>query len=108
MVNARSRDENCNPGKIFFGRRYERAGVLMEVLASADDIDGPALRTTLTGPLAEITPEPVHTYPMHAIGQDLYVIREPEAQSWVPLTFYALATGERYLHFGARATPKVS
>jgi hypothetical protein len=28
---------------------------------------------------------------MHAIGQDLYVIREPEAQSWVPLTFYALA-----------------
>ena len=86
---------------------YERAGVLMEVLASTDDIAGPALRTTLTGPLAELTPEPVHTYPMHAIGQDLYVIREPEAQSWVPLTFYALATGERYLHFGARATPKV-
>jgi hypothetical protein len=87
--------------------RYERAGVLMEILASTDDIAGPALRTTLTGPLAELTPEPVHTYPMHAIGQDLYVIREPEAQSWVPLTFYALATGERYLHFGARATPKV-
>jgi dipeptidyl aminopeptidase/acylaminoacyl peptidase/CubicO group peptidase (beta-lactamase class C family) len=86
---------------------YERAGVLMEVLASTDDIAGPALRTTLTGPLAELTPEPVHTYPMHAIGQDLYVIREPEAQSWVPLTFYALASGERYLHFGARATPKV-
>jgi dipeptidyl aminopeptidase/acylaminoacyl peptidase/CubicO group peptidase (beta-lactamase class C family) len=86
---------------------YERAGVVMEVLASTDDIAGPALRTTLTGPLAELTPEPSHTYPMHAIGQDLYVIREPEAQSWVPLTFYALATGERYLHFGARATPKV-
>ena len=45
---------------------------------------------------------------MHAIGQDLYVVREPEAQTWVPITFYALATGERYLHFGARATPKVS
>jgi hypothetical protein len=86
---------------------YERAGVLMEILASTDDIAGPALRTTVTGPLAALTPEPVHTYPMHAIGQDLYVIREPEAQSWVPLTFYALATGERYLHFGARATPKV-
>jgi CubicO group peptidase (beta-lactamase class C family) len=86
---------------------YERAGVVMEILASTDDIAGPALRTTLTGPLAELTPEPAHTYPMHAIGQDLYVIREPEAQSWVPLTFYALATGERYLHFGARATPKV-
>jgi len=40
--------------------------------------------------------------------RDLYVVREPEAQTWVPLTFYALATSERYLHFGARATPKVS
>ena len=50
----------------------------------------------------------VHAYPLHAIGQDLYVVREPEAQTWVPITFYALATGERYLHFGARATPKVS
>ena len=87
--------------------RYERAGVLMEILAGTEKIDGPALRTTITGPLAEITPEPVQTYPMHAIGQDLYVVREPEAQSWVPLTFYALATGEKYLHFGARATPKV-
>ena len=45
---------------------------------STDDIAGLALRTTLTGPLAELTPE-LATYPMHAIGQDLYVIREPEA-----------------------------
>jgi hypothetical protein len=26
----------------------------------------------------------------------------------IPVTFYALATGERYLHVGARATLKVS
>jgi dipeptidyl aminopeptidase/acylaminoacyl peptidase/CubicO group peptidase (beta-lactamase class C family) len=90
--------------------RYERAGVIMEIVASTDEIDGPALRTTITGPLAELTPadDLVHAYPMHAIGQDLYVVREPEAQTWVPVTFYALATGARYLHFGARATPKVS
>jgi hypothetical protein len=88
--------------------RYERAGVLMEILPGTEDIDGPALRTTVTGPLAELEPDPVHTYPMHAIGQDLYVVRQPGAQTWVPITFYALATGERYLHFGARATPKVS
>ena len=44
---------------------------------------------------------------MHAIGQDLYVVREPGHSTWVPVTFYALATGEKYLHFGARATPKV-
>ena len=42
---------------------YERAGVLMEILASTDDIAGPALRTTLTGPLAELTPEPAHDLP---------------------------------------------
>jgi hypothetical protein len=89
--------------------RYERAGVLMEILPKTDEIDGPAMRTTITGPLAELQPDDtVHTYPMTAIGQDLYVVREPEAQTWVPITFYALATGERYLHFGARATPKVS
>jgi Beta-lactamase len=90
--------------------RYERAGVIMEILPSTDEIDGPALRTTITGPLAELTPadDLVHTYPLRAIGEDLYVVREPEAQTWVPITFYALATGERYLHFGARATPKVS
>jgi dipeptidyl aminopeptidase/acylaminoacyl peptidase/CubicO group peptidase (beta-lactamase class C family) len=95
--------------------RYERAGVIMEILAnpvevSTGAIDGPALRTTITGPLAELTPadDLVHTYPLHAMSQDLYVVREPEAQTWVPITFYALATGERYLHFGARATPKVS
>jgi hypothetical protein len=87
---------------------YERAGVLMEILPNAEGIDGPALRTTVTGPLAELEPDPVHTYPMHAISQDLYVVRQPEAQTWVPITFYALETGERYLHFGARATPKVS
>jgi hypothetical protein len=94
--------------------RYERAGVMMEILpnavsASTGETDGPTLRTTVTGPLAELTPDDlVHTYPLHAIGQDLYVVREPDAQTWVPVTFYALATGERYLHFGARATPKVS
>jgi beta-lactamase family protein len=94
--------------------RYERAGVLIEVLPGApgDDgaeIDGPVLRTTITGPLAELQPDDtVHTYPMTAIGQDLYVVREPEAETWVPITFYGLPTGERYLHFGARATPKAA
>ena len=94
--------------------RYERAGVLMEILSGAagddgDEIGGPVLRTTITGPLAELQPDDtVHTYPMTAIGQDLYVVREPEAETWVPITFYALPAGERYLHFGARATPKAA
>jgi CubicO group peptidase (beta-lactamase class C family) len=87
--------------------RYERAGVLMEILSGTETIDGPALRTTITGPLAELTPDPVSQYPMTAIRPDLWLVREPDAQSWVPVTFYQLDSGEKYLHFGARATPKV-
>ena len=70
--------------------------------------DGPVLRSTVTGPLAELTPEPTTEYAMVAVGPDLYVVREPHARTWSPVTFYQLRTGEKYLHFGVRATPKVS
>ncbi|WP_234359258.1 serine hydrolase [Plantactinospora sp. BC1] len=83
---------------------YERAGVRMAVL---DGEGGPTLRTTVTGPLAELVPEPTHEYPMVPVAEDLFAVREPETRTWVPVIFYQLPTGERYLHFGARATPKV-
>jgi hypothetical protein len=84
--------------------RYERASVITEVLL---DETGPSLRTTITGPLAELTPEPTQTLPMRAVTENLYVVREPDTQTWIPVTFYQLPTGERYVHFGVRATPKV-
>jgi hypothetical protein len=84
---------------------YERASVRLDVLAGDD---GPVLRTTITGPLAELVPEPTQEYPMVAVSENLYVVREPGAQTWAAVTFYSLPTGERYLHFGVRATPKVS
>jgi hypothetical protein len=85
--------------------RYERASVLLDVL----ERDGQAiLRTELTGPLAALVPETVHEYPMTAIDENLFVVREPGTVTWAPVTFYELPTGEAYLHFGARATPKVS
>ncbi|MEV4313098.1 serine hydrolase [Actinocrispum sp. NPDC049592] len=84
---------------------YERASTRIEVFR-ADD--GLTMRTTVTGPLAEVIPEPVHEYPMVPLNDDLYVILEPGMGMWVPVTFYELATGEKYLHFGVRATPKVS
>jgi dipeptidyl aminopeptidase/acylaminoacyl peptidase/CubicO group peptidase (beta-lactamase class C family) len=87
--------------------RYERAGVIEEVLASTDKHDGPTLRTTVTGPLAEMVPDPVDEYAMTPVGPDLWLVREPDTQTWAPVTFYALPTGEKYLHFGVRATPKV-
>ena len=82
---------------------YERESVRMEVLQGSD---GPRLRTTVTGPLAELMPDPVEEYPMVAVRDRLFVVRPPDTQTWAPVTFYALPTGEQYVHFGARATPK--
>jgi hypothetical protein len=83
---------------------YERASILQEVLRVDDGLH---LRTTVTGPLAEMVPEKTQEYPMVPIEENLFVILEPGMQAWIPVTFYELETGERYLHFGVRATPKV-
>lgn len=87
---------------------YERASVRLEVLAAEGDHAAPRLRSTVTGTLAELAPEPPREYPMVAVGADLFIVRPPESQSWMPVTFYVLSTGEHYLHFGARATRRVS
>jgi hypothetical protein len=84
--------------------RYERASVIVEVLIGES---GPVARTTLTGPLAALMPDPTTEYAMVPVAENLFVVREPNTQTWVPVTFYQLATGERYVHFGVRATPKV-
>jgi hypothetical protein len=67
------------------------------------------LRMTLTGPLAELMPEPTHSFPMIPVDEsgDLFVVRQPGSLTWSPVTFYSLPTGEKYVHFGVRATPKV-
>jgi dipeptidyl aminopeptidase/acylaminoacyl peptidase/CubicO group peptidase (beta-lactamase class C family) len=86
--------------------RYERTGTEIAIFVG---VDGPTLRFTLTGPRAELAPDPVQEFaltPVDASG-DLFVIREPQAQTWTPVTFHALPTGERYLYLAARATPKV-
>jgi hypothetical protein len=84
---------------------YERASVRMEVFETAD---GPRLRTTLLGPLAELEPNPVEEYPLVPLKDSLFALRAPGTQTWMTVTFYSLPTGEEYVHFGARATPKTS
>ena len=37
---------------------------------------------------------------------DLFLVREADGGSWLPVTFYELPGGEKYLHFSVRATPK--
>ena len=85
---------------------YARSSVKMEVLAGVDGA-APRLRTTILGPLAEMTPDPVEEYPMVPVGPALFAVKPPEAETWAPVTFYELETGERYVHFGVRATPRV-
>jgi dipeptidyl aminopeptidase/acylaminoacyl peptidase/CubicO group peptidase (beta-lactamase class C family) len=84
---------------------YERASVRMEVLMGTD---GPILRTTVTGPLAELVPETTEEYALVPVEENLFAVRPPQSQTWIPVTFYELPTGERYVHFGVRATPKVA
>ena len=83
---------------------YARSSVRMDVFVGDD---GPRLRTTVLGPLAEMMPDPVDEYPLVPCGPALFAVKPPEADTWAPVTFYELATGERYVHFGVRATPRV-
>ncbi|MBL7252907.1 serine hydrolase [Paractinoplanes lichenicola] len=81
---------------------YERASTRLEVL------EGPTLRMTQTGPLAELSPEPVHELPLVGVKDNLFLVRMPQSDTWFPVYFYRLPTGERYVHLGVRATPKVA
>lgn len=82
---------------------YERAGQRLEVLP------GSRLRATLTGALARLVPDDLEReYDLVPVGQDSFVVWDPQQRGWVPVWFYALPTGERYLRFGLRATPKVA
>jgi dipeptidyl aminopeptidase/acylaminoacyl peptidase/CubicO group peptidase (beta-lactamase class C family) len=84
---------------------YERAGSLTEVLAGES---GLRLRHTVTGPLADLMPEKTQEFGLVPITDTLFVFRAPGAENWTPVVFYTLPTGEPYVHYGVRATPKVS
>ena len=84
---------------------YERSGVRIDV---ENGPDGPLMRTTITGPIAALLPDPVEEHPLVPAGPALFAVKPPEAETWAPVTFYELPTGERYVHFGVRATPRVS
>ena len=85
--------------------RYERESVRIDVLQGDD---GPVLRTEVTGEIAAMVPDPINEYPMLGVDENLFVVRPPETETWIPVTFYSLSSGESYMHFGARATPKVT
>ncbi|WP_410590019.1 serine hydrolase [Amycolatopsis sp. lyj-23] len=84
---------------------YERASMRIEVFEGET---GLRMRQTVTGPIAALVPEPTTEHDLIPMGGSRFVFREPGARSWISATFYSLPTGERYLHSGVRATPKVT
>ncbi|WP_411146716.1 serine hydrolase domain-containing protein [Streptomyces sp. x-80] len=84
---------------------YERRGVRMEVVTRDG---GLALRQRNTGELAAaLEAEAEVEFAMHPVEPGVFAVQRPGTTVWLPTVFYTLADGTPYLHFGARATPKV-
>ncbi|SES30482.1 hypothetical protein [Lentzea albida] len=84
---------------------YERAGVRIDVTGTDD---GPRLRMTATGAMADLYPDPtIFDGELLPGPDDHFLARQRSGTSWLPVTFYRLPTKEPYVHLGGRATPKV-
>jgi CubicO group peptidase (beta-lactamase class C family) len=85
---------------------YERTSVTTEILQGGG---GLVLRSTSTGPLAALDGrEPTHEYDLVPVAEDLFAMRPPGLQTWIPVTFYRLPDGAEYVHYGVRANPRRS
>jgi CubicO group peptidase (beta-lactamase class C family) len=84
---------------------YERLGFRLEVTRDGDHLHGVSQPT---GNLAALVPSEPTSHELIALDQDLFVTRQPGQQTWNPMVFFRLPDGTPYVHFGARATPKVS
>jgi len=49
-------------------------------------------------------PEPMRVVP---VRDNIFVAKGPDDESWIPFVFFTLPDGSEYVHFGARANPKV-
>jgi CubicO group peptidase (beta-lactamase class C family) len=87
--------------------RYVREGVEATLTVDGDHL---LLKSKATGELSEALggdedEEPAAT--VRPISDDLYVARGPDDPSWTPMVFFRLPDGSQYVHYGARANPKV-
>ncbi|MFJ2867300.1 hypothetical protein [Kitasatospora sp. NPDC087314] len=75
----------------------DREGTLRLTYEGADGLKG------TFDPLAwELTPV------SHAPEKTVFAGRRNEKGAWMPVVFYALEDGSRYVHFGVRATAKAA
>ncbi len=83
---------------------YERESMRIEILTEEGRL---RIRQTVTGSLASLVPDPTTEDDLVPIGPGHFAHSPAGMRGWVSVTFYTLPTGERYLHSGVRATPKV-
>ncbi len=83
---------------------YERAGARADICCADGKL---TIRHTVTGPLAAYETSPAREAALIPVDDGKFVFQMPGTRTWVPVTFYTLETGEQYVHYGARATPKV-
>lgn len=84
---------------------YERAEVRIEII---DGPDGPLFRSTGKDKLAAIEGNPVTEYRLIPIREGLYGTYADERKMNLPIRFFQLPTGDRYVHFSSRSTRKTS
>jgi hypothetical protein len=83
---------------------YAREGIEMDIEAAEA---GLTARMRNVGGLASAQANDETVLDLVPLETDLFVARLPDQEAWIPAVFFDL-DGRTYLHFGARATPKVS
>jgi CubicO group peptidase (beta-lactamase class C family) len=84
---------------------YAREGVEMTLTVEGQGLQA-RLRSTsaLAEALGSEDPPPMQVLP---VTDDVFVAKGPDDESWTPFVFFRLDDGTDYVHFGARANPKV-
>jgi CubicO group peptidase (beta-lactamase class C family) len=79
---------------------YERHGARITITATTE---GLTCHSESTDELAGL--EPPVEYALVPVHEDLYAARATDDGPWTAMRFYQLNGGQRYVHFGGRATP---
>jgi CubicO group peptidase (beta-lactamase class C family) len=85
---------------------FARLNVTCEL---APDEDGNGLLATITtsGPLADLTGDPVQEVTLTPVDNALFLAKFEKSESPIPFVFYDFADGvPQHIHFGARAMPR--
>jgi CubicO group peptidase (beta-lactamase class C family) len=83
--------------------RYARESMSHEVVERDGEL---VMVTRPTGVLATAVGADQFEEPLRAFAPDAFLTRLPTVAGWLPVAFYDLPDGSRYLHLAGRATPR--